>query len=71
MKEREFSPRRFAFYSILGNSPTPAEIWQKCKLLLHLGNFRAFSVDNKLGLSYDFGTGTCPEMASAVLPLPV
>ena len=70
-KDRQFPPRHFAFSSILENRRLEARIRQKCKLLLHLGNSRAFSVDNKLGLSYDFGTGTRPKMASAVPPLPV
>lgn len=30
---------------------------QKCKLLLHLGNSRAFHVDFRMGLAYDLRTG--------------
>jgi signal transduction histidine kinase len=34
---------------------------RKCKLLLHLGNSRAFSVDNELRLTYDFLTAARTE----------
>jgi hypothetical protein len=49
-KQQEFPAPLFAMYSLSKNLPFPAVSRQKCKLLLHLGNSRAFSVDNKLGL---------------------
>ncbi len=49
-KQQEFSALLFAIYSLSKNLPSAAVIRQKCKLLLHLGNSRAFSVDNKLAL---------------------
>ena len=36
--------------------PLLSQSTQKCKLLLHLGNFRAFLVDNEWHLKYDFLT---------------
>ena len=43
---------------------------QKRKLLLHLGNSRAFSVDFKIGLAYDLGTGLFHEK-SQFFPSPL
>jgi len=47
---REFPVAIFAVYSLSGNPPSASRNPQKCKLLLHLGNSRAFFVDNKLAL---------------------
>jgi hypothetical protein len=44
----------FALCSVLENRSVYPELLLKCKLLLHLGNSIAFSVDNKLCLTYDF-----------------
>jgi hypothetical protein len=65
-KERLFSALLFAFCLVPQNPATQVCNLQKCKLLLHLGNSPAFSVDNNLRLSYDFLTGTRPEMACAI-----
>jgi len=70
-KEQEFAVRLFVFYSLSKNPAPRVCNAQKCKLLLHLGNSRAFSVDNNLPLTYDFPTGTCPGMIGAVPPLPM
>jgi hypothetical protein len=42
----------------------------KCKVLLHLGNSIAFSVDNKLRLTYDF-THRRTYAVSGFVPSPV
>ncbi len=70
-RKREFAALLFALPSVSENPPNGLRSSQKCKLLLHLGNSRAFSVDNKMRLTYDFATGTRPERSSAVPPLPV
>jgi hypothetical protein len=49
-----------AFCSVSENPSVEAPRTRRCKLLLHLGNSRAFSIDNDLSLSYDFLTGACP-----------
>jgi hypothetical protein len=49
-REREFPAAIFAVHSLSKNSLPLTHNLQKCKLLLHLGNSRAFFVDNKLGL---------------------
>ncbi len=49
-KQQKFPALLFAMYSLSKNLPSPAVSLQKCKLLLHLGNSCAFSVDNKLCL---------------------
>ena len=56
-EERRFAAYTFVFCSTCENSPSIRYKHRKCKLLLHLGNSRAFFVDNKLSLSYDFSTG--------------
>ena len=48
-----FGPRKPIWYT--------AKTRSKCKLLLHLGNFRAFSVDNDYCLTYDFCTDISPK----------
>jgi len=68
--KRRFTAYTFVFYSICGNSPSLRSKHPKCKLLLHLGNSRAFFVDNKLSLSYDFSTGGCPEIDRCSSPSP-
>jgi hypothetical protein len=55
-RERELAALFFVFCSRSKNLAVRVCIPQKCKLLLHLGNSRAFSVDNNLRLSYDFLT---------------
>jgi hypothetical protein len=47
---RLFPAAIFAVHSLSQISHLPPQNPQKCKLLLHLGNSRAFFVDNKLGL---------------------
>jgi len=59
VKQRQFPALLFAFCSVLINPAVSSSSAQKCKLLLHLGNSRAFYVDNKLCLTYDFPTGVC------------
>jgi hypothetical protein len=54
------SPHIFAFCLCLRKEPSGAAKTGKCKLLLHLGNSIAFSVDNQIGLTYDFGICTPP-----------
>ncbi len=49
-KQQEFPAAIFAVYSLSQNPPISVRSPRKCKLLLHLGNSRAFFVDNKLGL---------------------
>src|ERR1035437_8971161 len=48
--------RRFVrcLFACIKSIGPPLQTSQKCKLLLHLGNSLAFSVDNKLSLTYDF-----------------
>src|SRR5271169_2610178 len=70
-RKREFAALLFALPSVSENRPNGPRGSQKCKLLLHLGNFRAFSVDNKMRLTYDFPTGTRLDRSSAIPPLPV
>jgi len=53
-REREFAALLFVVCSLSKNPAVRVGISQKCKLLLHLGNSRAFSVDNNLRLTYDF-----------------
>ena len=56
----------FALYSHSEFSCNIVLTAQKCKLLLHLGNSRAFRVDFKIGLAYDLWKGFFPTGKSHI-----
>lgn len=70
---RQIAHALFALYSLSRFSHFDVANIEKCKLLLYLGNFVAFFIDNERSLSYDFFTGTqfVDNSSYGLSPLPV